>query len=109
LKHLRFEGPKIIAITDSKNGVFVYDGMHMYIGKPHKIKIIETTGAGDCFAATFTSGIMKGESIETAIKMGITNAESVIQHHGAKHNLLTEKQIKDKLKKKPVIVSKKKL
>ena len=33
----------------------------------------------------------------------------VIQHHGAKHNLLTEKQIKDKLKKIPVTITKKKL
>ena len=109
LKHLKFEGPKIVVITDGKNGVYAYDGIRVYTAKPHKIKVVETTGAGDCFAATFTSSIISGKSIETAIKIGITNAESVIKHHGAKHKLLTLPEIEKQLKKQPIKISKKKL
>jgi ribokinase len=99
LSHL---GPKIIIITDGKNGANCYDtytGM-FYIIKPAKVKIVETTGAGDAFASGFVSAKIIGKDTVTALKVGMKNAESVIQHNGAKNNLLGNKifdmAIKDK-------------
>jgi ribokinase len=88
LKNITKLGPKIAVITEGKKGAFAYDGTHYYQQKPNKIKIIETTGAGDAFASSFICGIIKKNDINFAMKLAQTNAESVIQHHGAKNKLL---------------------
>ena len=88
LKKLNKLGPDVIAITDGKKGVYVYNNDHIYYGKPTNVKIVETTGAGDAFASSFLCGIIRKNNIEFAMRLGMTNAESVIQHHGAKEKLL---------------------
>ena len=81
--------PEIVAITDGKQGAFVYDGDGFYHGHPMpELNILETTGAGDAFAATFTCAIIKGIKTRTALHYAMTNAESVLQHKGAKEKLL---------------------
>ena len=81
--------PEIVAITDGKRGAFVYDGEGFYHGFPMPdLAILETTGAGDAFAATFTCAIIKGIKTKTALHYAMTNAESVLQHKGAKEKLL---------------------
>ena len=83
-------GPKIIVITDGRNGAHCYNTHEhlFYIVMPAKVKIIETTGAGDAFSVGFVAGIMNDKPTETALKMGMLNAESVIAHRGAKNILL---------------------
>jgi len=83
---------KIVIITDGKKDVNAYDGKYLYNLKPNKIKIVETTGAGDAFACTFLCGMIKKNNIEFALKLANTNAESVIQYHGAKNKLLIYKE-----------------
>jgi len=104
LKKIQKLGPEIIAITDGKHGVYVYENSHIYYGKPHNIKIVETTGAGDAFASSFLCGIIRKNSIEFAMKLGMTNAESVIQHHGAKEKLLKYNEALSIMKKMPIKV-----
>jgi ribokinase len=82
-------GPRIVAITDGNRGVYVIgDGIY-YRGHTNNVKVAETTGAGDAFASTFLSGMIRKENIEFALKLGMANAESVIQKHGAKEGLLS--------------------
>ena len=101
LKRINKLGPEIVAITDGKKGAYAYDGKYAYYGKPHNVKIVETTGAGDAFASSFLSGIIKKNDIKFAIDLGMTNAESVIQHHGAKEKLLTYNEALKAMKKRP--------
>lgn len=82
--------PKIFVITDGAEGVHVYDRRHYYRGWPCKdLVIVETTGAGDAFASTFTAMMIKKMPMEDAIHYAMTNAESVLVHKGAKEVLLT--------------------
>ena len=104
LKNLNKLGPEIVAITDGKNGVYVYNNNTIYFGKPNNIKIVETTGAGDAFASSFLCGIMRKNDIEFAMKLGMTNAESVIQYHGAKEKLLTYNEALKVMKRRPIKV-----
>lgn len=92
---------KIVVITDGKNGANAYDGKYIYKIKSNKIRVVETTGAGDAFASSFLSGIIKKNDIEFALKLARANAESVIQHHGAKTGLLTYKEALKMMKKYP--------
>ncbi len=100
---------EIVVITDGKKCAYAYDGEYMYAIKSNKIKIIETTGAGDAFACTFLSGMIKKNNVEFALKLARANAESVIQHHGAKNKLLTYKEALRVIKKYPSKLTKKRL
>lgn len=109
LKKIISLGPRIAVITDGGKGVYCSDGRYLYQGMPTKIKVVETTGAGDAFASSFLSGIIKKNDVEFAIKLGVTNAESVITYHGAKNKLLKYKEALEILKKKPIKVKKKRI
>jgi len=80
---------KLVVITDGKKGAYAYNGITKYIVIPKKIKVIETTGAGDSFASGLVAGIIIKKDLEYALKLGAAQANSVIQHIGAKNNLLT--------------------
>ncbi|MBI2134566.1 carbohydrate kinase family protein [Candidatus Woesearchaeota archaeon] len=109
LKKLHKAGPKTVAITDGDKGVYAFDGLFFYHAKPHKVKVVETTGAGDAFASAFLSAITRKNDVGFAIKLGMTNAESVIQYHGAKNKLLTYNEALRQMKKRPIKVVKRKL
>lgn len=96
----------IVVITDGINGVHAFDGNSIYHAKPNNVKVVETTGAGDAFASGFLSGMMKKHDIEFAIKLGMAQAESVIQYHGAKNKLLTYNEALREMKRKPINVRK---
>jgi len=83
-------GPKIVIISDGENGVHCYNSHDetVYVGKPRRVKVVETTGAGDAFASGFIAGIIHGTDISFSLKLGMLNAESVIAHIGAKNILL---------------------
>ncbi|MDP6648198.1 MAG: carbohydrate kinase family protein [Candidatus Woesearchaeota archaeon] len=109
LKKLCSLGPRIVAITDGGKGVYVYDSDYLYFAKPNKIKVVETTGAGDAFASSFLSGIIRKKDIQFAIRLGMTNAESVIKHHGAKNDLLRYKEALKVMKREKFRIHKKKI
>lgn len=98
LEKLASHGPEIVVITEGKKGCHAYDGKKVYSVKPHNVKVVEATGAGDAFASAFLAGIIKKNDIGFALKLGVANAESVIQHHGAKNRLLTWREAIRKIK-----------
>ena len=109
LFRLKSLGPKIIVITDGKHDLYVIDEKYIYTAKPPFVKIVDTTGAGDAFAASFLSGIIRKNDIEFAIKLGIANAQSVIMHYGAKNILLSYKEVLKAMKKLKIKIHKKRI
>ena len=47
-------------------------------------KVVDTTGAGDLFAAGFLAGQAQGRDAETSLKMGAIAAAEIISHFGAR-------------------------
>lgn len=91
--------PSLFVITEGSCGVTVYDRHHCYHGETMGgLDIVETTGAGDAFASTFAAAQYFGLCQEEAIHMAMTNAESVIQHKGAKQKLLDRKSLEQIMK-----------
>ena len=86
--------PKVFVITDGGDGVHVFDRNCFYRGYPaDNLEVLETTGAGDAFASTFTAVFMRGFDMEKVIHFAMTNAESVLMHRGAKEKLLTWEEL----------------
>lgn len=104
LRGMRALGPKIPVITDGPNGAFALDlegvawFMPMY---PDPKEPVSRTGAGDAFASTFTSAIILGESVGTALAWGPINSMSVVQQIGAQTGLLTREALLEYLKNAP--------
>jgi ribokinase len=89
LKNLCALGPKHAIITHGKKGAScLYEGK-MYDVFAQKVKVVETTGAGDAFASTFLGVIMRKNDPVLALKMATLNAQSVIRIIGAKSGLLS--------------------
>ena len=47
-------------------------------------RLVDTTGAGDLFAAGFLAGEARGLGLEASLKLGAIAAAEVIQHYGAR-------------------------
>lgn len=89
--------PGIAVMTDGKKGAFVSDGSEIFESPAFgNKKFIDSTGAGDAFGAAFVIGIMKTKSIEEAIRMGMANSASVVEHIGAQAGILKKNQYSEK-------------
>lgn len=98
------EYSRIVVITDGANGAVAYNGEKFYSILPNKIKVVETTGAGDAFASGVVAGLMENKTLNVALQMGMAQAESVIQFVGAKNKLLSLNELELSIKKKPAKV-----
>ena len=85
------------------------DDKYIYSAFPPPVKIIDATGAGDAFAASFLSGIIRKKDIEFAIRLGIINAQSVVSNYGAKNVLLDYKKALRIMKNFSVKINKKRI
>jgi len=81
-------GVGVGVITDGGKTINAFDGVNFYQLEPHRVRIVETTGAGDAFGSGLVSALAKGKKIEAALKIGLVNSHSVIEHVGAKEKLL---------------------
>src|ERR1700738_1263002 len=84
LKQLRSDA-KLAVVTRSEKGCVVVskDGVIAVPAFPID-KMVDTTGAGDLFAAGFLFGLVRGASHENAGRLGALAAAEVIQHIGAR-------------------------
>jgi len=88
LKALYSSGPKIVVITDKDKKILAYDGNKKYSLMPHKVRVVERTGAGDAFASGFVAGQIAGWDIQKSLELGLKESESVLRYFGAKNKLL---------------------
>ncbi|MGB8401463.1 adenosine kinase [Bradyrhizobium sp.] len=84
LKQLRSDA-KLAVVTRSENGCVVTssDGVVAVPAFPID-KLVDTTGAGDLFAAGFLFGLVRNAGHENAGRLGALAAAEVIQHIGAR-------------------------
>lgn len=111
LDSLQRLGPKIVVITDGKDGAFVKDGSQYWFMPiyPDPKPPFERTGAGDAFSSAFTSALAHDKGIEDALRWGPVNSMSVVQQVGARAGLLTKRKLELLLAKAPKVYRPKKI
>jgi adenosine kinase len=84
LKQLR-EDTKLGVVTRSEKGCVVVSKQGVVAAPAYPIdKLVDTTGAGDLFAAGFLFGLVRNAGHENAGRLGALAAAEVIQHIGAR-------------------------
>jgi sugar/nucleoside kinase (ribokinase family) len=79
--------PKVatLVVTRSEHGAIAVSGAARASVPAEPIeRLVDTTGAGDLFAAGFLAGEARGLGLERSLKLGAIAAAEVIQHYGAR-------------------------
>jgi sugar/nucleoside kinase (ribokinase family) len=79
--------PKVetLVVTRSEDGALaIQSGERADVPAEPIRELVDTTGAGDLFAAGFLFGSARGISLEQSLRLGAICAAEVIQHYGAR-------------------------
>jgi sugar/nucleoside kinase (ribokinase family) len=75
----------LLVVTKGEHGaIAVHNGDRYAVAAEPVERLVDTTGAGDLFAAGVLAGLAEGRSIETCLTMGAVCAAEVISHYGAR-------------------------
>jgi sugar/nucleoside kinase (ribokinase family) len=78
----------VLVVTRSEHGAIACSGAQRASVAAEPIaRLVDTTGAGDLFAAGFLAGHARGKSLEVSLRLGALAASEVIQHYGARPEL----------------------
>jgi len=74
-----------LVVTRGEEGALATRGQYVARVPAEPVSnVVDTTGAGDLFAAGFLAGYAWGRSLEQSLKLGAIAAAEVIQHYGAR-------------------------
>lgn len=74
--------PLLIVTRGAHGAIAVQHGVHISVAAEPVSAVIDTTGAGDLFAAGFLSGLVRGEAIERCLIAGAVCAGIIIAQIG---------------------------
>jgi sugar/nucleoside kinase (ribokinase family) len=97
-------GPKIVVITDGREGSYARerDGAMWHAPMyPDPKPPLERTGAGDASASTTVAYLFRGMNLEQSLLRGQINSMSVVQEIGAQKGLLSPEHIEEWYAKRP--------
>lgn len=78
-------GPKIVVVTLGAEGSYVTDGKRAYrVEAPRLRRIVDTTGAGDAFAAGFLYGLFEERELRECAELGAQLAKLAVGQLGGR-------------------------
>ena len=89
---------EIVALTRGALGCVILEGKNVKaLGCEPTDRVVDTTGAGDAFAAGFLAGYTQGNDVAVAARIGNIVAAEVISHFGARPNLDLKSVVAERL------------
>ena len=76
--------PTLVVTRSEEGAVAIQNGTRAEVAAEPIAKVVDTTGAGDLFAAGFLAGQVKGRDLATCLRMGAIAAAEIISHYGAR-------------------------
>ncbi len=87
---------EIAALTRSEKGSVIVAGNEVHVVDAAPVKqVVDTTGAGDLFAAGFLYGLTHGRNLHDCGRIGGLCAAEVISHFGARPEVSLKKLLED--------------
>ena len=74
----------LAAITRSEAGSWILDRGERAVVEAERVSVVDTTGAGDAYAAGFLAGIAAGRPLAACGRLGSLAAAAVIQEYGGR-------------------------
>ena len=74
--------PTLVVTRGEHGAIAVQNGEQSAVAAEPPVRVLDTTGAGDLFAAGFLAGQAQGRSITDSLTMGAVCAAEVISHYG---------------------------
>jgi sugar/nucleoside kinase (ribokinase family) len=84
LAELGAKVPVVVATRGAAGALAVEEGVRCDIGAVQVERVVDTTGAGDLFAAGFLAARCRGRSVQQCLEAGSIAAAEVITHFGAR-------------------------
>jgi ribokinase len=81
------EGVRIVGVKLGGRGCYVTDGKEEHLIDAFKVRVVDTTGAGDAFCAGFLYGLVHGRDLYSCGKIGNFVASRKIGVIGAREGL----------------------
>lgn len=81
------QGARIVAVKLGERGCYVTDGRDNHLIAPFKVKVVDTTGAGDAFCSGFLYGLVKNKDLYDCGRLGNLVASKCITEVGARKGL----------------------
>lgn len=106
LKDLLDLGPKMVIITNGKEGSYGFDGEKFYQLGIFPGELVEMTGAGDAYATGVLAGLFYGKNLPEVMRWGAANGAAVVEQIGAQAGLLTYEKMQEILKENSKIIAK---
>ena len=89
----------IAALTRSEKGSVAVRGDEVYIVDAEPVaKVVDTTGAGDVYAAGFLHGLITNQPLDMCARLGGICSAEIISHVGARPGVSLKTLIKEKIK-----------
>ncbi|MBV9840434.1 MAG: adenosine kinase [Sphingomonadaceae bacterium] len=76
--------PLLVVTRGADGAIAVQGATRTEVGAEPVAKVVDTTGAGDLFAAGFLAGQAQGRDVRASLRMGAIAAAEVISHYGAR-------------------------
>lgn len=89
--------PVLVATRSEKGAVAIAHGERAEVAAEPVAKVVDTTGAGDQFAAGFLTGYVKGEPLAQCLRRGAICASEVISHYGPRPETDMQKLMAERL------------
>ncbi len=90
--------PLLVVTRSEKGAIAAEAGQRVEVPAERVEQVVDTTGAGDLFAAGFLAGYVRNRSLEDSLRMGAIAAAEVISHYGARPEADLAQLVSEKLR-----------
>jgi sugar/nucleoside kinase (ribokinase family) len=84
VQHLHGKVPVLVVTRSEKGAIALVGDERVEVPAAPIARLVDTTGAGDMFAAGFLHGQAQGRPVRDSLRLGALCAAEIIQHYGAR-------------------------
>ena len=94
-KWLLEAGVSVVSIKQGKQGSHIYTSEGKTVGGIYPAKVLKTFGAGDSYSSAFTYGLLKGKSMDQALRYAAAASSITISGHSCSDSMPTLAQVEE--------------